>query len=211
MKTKTILVSILAVAIGIAVTGRLTLKPPAVRETARANHPEPVAAPEPAIVPPTASPDPVPMEPAGKPPESAPPSAKPDAAQKVAATPTVAKPPSQGQGKKPKEPLRDLIAREAMSLVGVDPDAEAYWLGAIYDSSLPDQEREDLIEDLNEEGLSDPKHPSPEDLPVILNRIEMIEEIAFTADDFMLSHLLEVYKDLVNLAKITQGVGRPVR
>ncbi len=204
IKTKTILASILAVAIGLAITGRLMFKPPAIQETARANHPEPVAAPEPAVVPPTASPDPAPTEPAGKPPESAPPRAQPDAAPKVAG------PPSQG-GKKTKDPLRDPLARAAMSLVGVDPDAGAYWLGAIYDPSLPDQEREDLIEDLNEEGLSDPKHPSPEELPLILNRIEIIGEVAFTADDFMLPHLMEVYKDLVNLAKITQGLGRPVR
>jgi len=113
--------------------------------------------------------------------------------------------------KKPKEPLRDPLAREAMALVGVDEEAEAYWLEAIYDTSLPDQEREDLIEDLNEEGLSDPKHPGPEDLPVIWYRLGRIPEIAATADDFMLEHLREANKDLANLAEIAQGRGKPVR
>ena len=98
-----------------------------------------------------------------------------------------------------------------MALVGADPEAEAYWLEAIYDSSLPDAEREGLIEDLNEEGLSDHKRPSPEDLPLIMNRIAIIEEIVPHADDFMLPHLREAYKDLLNLAEITQGGGRPVK
>ena len=98
-----------------------------------------------------------------------------------------------------------------MSLVGADPDAEVYWVQAIFDPSLPDREREDLMEDLNEEGLSDKKHPSAEDLPLILNRLALIEEIAPEADDFMLLHLQEAYKDLVNLAKLTQGEGSPVK
>ena len=114
-------------------------------------------------------------------------------------------------GKKPKEPLRDPAARAALGLVGVDIGAEAYWLGAIFDPSLPDQEREDLIEDLNEEGLSDTKRPGPQDLPVILHRLALIEEIASSADDFMLPHLGEAYNDLANLATITQGGGGLVR
>jgi len=98
-----------------------------------------------------------------------------------------------------------------MSLVGVDPDAEAYWLDAIYDPTLPDQEREDLMEDLNEEGLSDQKRPGTQDFPLIINRLALIEEIAPYADEFMLPHLTEAYKDLLNLADITQGGGTPVR
>jgi len=98
-----------------------------------------------------------------------------------------------------------------MSFVGMDSEAEAYWLGAIFDSSLPDNEREDLMEDLNEEGLSDHKRPGPQDLQVILNRLAIIEEILPHADRFMVTHLGEAYKDLVNLAEITQGGGAPVR
>jgi hypothetical protein len=113
--------------------------------------------------------------------------------------------------KKPKPPLQDPVARVAMSLVGADPDAEAYWLEAIFDSSLPDGEREDLMEDLNEEGLSDHKRPGPEDFPLIVNRLALILEIAPEADEFMLRHLGEAYKDLLNLAAVTQGGGEPVR
>lgn len=110
-----------------------------------------------------------------------------------------------------KRELLDPLAREALSLVGADPEAESYWIDAIYDTSLPDKEREDLMEDLNEDGLSDPKRPGPQDLPLILNRLAIIEELAPNADEFMLRHLGEAYKDLVNLAAITQGSGQPVR
>ena len=96
-------------------------------------------------------------------------------------------------------PLQDPVAREALSLVGADPDAEQYWAAAIFDPSLPDQEREDLMEDLNEDGLSDPQHPGPQDLPLIVNRLRIISELAPYADDFMLEHLGEAYKDLVGL------------
>lgn len=107
---------------------------------------------------------------------------------------------------KQKEPLHDPDARVALGLVGADPAAETYWLSAISDTSLPDQEREDLMEDLNEDGLSDPKHPGPEDLPLIVNRLALIEEIAPNADPFMQEHLGEAYKDLNNLL-----AGRPVQ
>ncbi|MBW8863665.1 MAG: hypothetical protein JF609_01855 [Verrucomicrobia bacterium] len=114
-----------------------------------------------------------------------------------------AKPQQQSTGNpaKPKEPLRDPDARTALSLVGIDPDAEAYWVSAISDTSLPDQEREDLMEDLNEDGLSDPKHPGPEDLPLIVNRLAIIEEIAPNADPFMQEHLGEAYKDLSKMLR----------
>ena len=51
---------------------------------------------------------------------------------------------------KPKDPIQDPDARDALSLVGIDPEAEAYWISAINDPTLPPEERKDLIEDLNE-------------------------------------------------------------
>jgi len=106
---------------------------------------------------------------------------------------------SSAPGQKPKKEVRDPDARVALRFVGVDPDAEQYWAEAIFDPSLPDHEREDLMEDLNEEGLSDPRHPSPADLQLIANRIVAIEKVAPHADQFMLPHLAEAYKDLWNL------------
>ena len=110
------------------------------------------------------------------------------------------------------EPLQDPIARVALSLVGMDPDAEDYWFAAINDLSLPAHERQDLIEDLNEEGLSDPEHPTLDDLPLIFSRLELIETIApDAADEVNAEAFMEAYKDLLNLAELAMGGGEPVR
>jgi hypothetical protein len=111
-----------------------------------------------------------------------------------------------------KEPLQDPMARVALAFVGADPEAEAYWLEAINDPSLPGHERSDLIEDLNEDGLSDPKQPTLEDLPLILNRLLLIQELAPNAmDQVNLDAFAEAYKDLLNLADVALGGGQPVR
>lgn len=110
------------------------------------------------------------------------------------------------------EPLQDPIARVALSLVGADPDAEDYWFAAINDLSLPANERQDLIEDLNEEGLSDPEHPTIEDLPLIFNRLALIETIGpDAADEVNAAAFDEAYKDLLNLAALAMGGGQAVR
>jgi hypothetical protein len=110
------------------------------------------------------------------------------------------------------EPLRDPIARVALSLVGIDTDAEDYWFAAINDLTLPANERQNLIEDLNEEGLSDPEHPTIDDLPLIFSRLELIETIApDAADDTNAAAFNEAYKDLLNLAELAMGGGEPVR
>ena len=126
--------------------------------------------------------------------ESSPP---PVAPQKISAAP--AKSSASKKTPPPKEPLQDPNARTALSLVGVDPEAEIYWTEAIFDQSLPDQEREDLMEDLNEAGLADPKHPTSEDLALIQIRLTKIEGLLPYADPFMVEHLGEAYKDLANL------------
>lgn len=104
------------------------------------------------------------------------------------------------QAPKPsKEPLHDPDAREALAMVGLDPQAEQYWLEAIFDSSLPDNEREDLMEDLNEVGFGDPKNLTADDLPLIVNRLQIIQELEPNLDPFMQEHLGEAYKDLANM------------
>lgn len=104
----------------------------------------------------------------------------------------------------PANELQDPDAREALAMVGMDDEADQYWLNAIFDTSLSDKEREDLMEDLNEVGFDDPENVTEDDLPLILNRIELIDAVLPNADDFMAEHLLEAEKDLVNmLASVT--------
>ena len=123
-----------------------------------------------------------------------------------------AKPPAARGGGPAKEPRKDPLARDALALVGLDPGAEEYWYAAINDPDLSAHERQDLIEDLNEEGLSDPKHPGPEDLPVILNRLRVIEAAGpYAMDQVNADAFQEAYKDLVNLAEVVLGGGEPVR
>lgn len=97
--------------------------------------------------------------------------------------------------------MQDPMARVALEFVGADPDAEMYWYEAINDPGLSAHERKDLIEDLNEDGLSDPQNPTMEDLPLILNRMELIESVVWDAmDEVNADAFQEAYKDLVNLA-----------
>ena len=100
----------------------------------------------------------------------------------------------------PQEKTHDPGAREALSLVGADPVAEKYWVSAINNPDLPANERKNLIEDLNEDGLSDPKHPSAEDIPLIVNRLRLIEKLAPDAmDQVNADAFAEAGKDLQKL------------
>ncbi len=104
------------------------------------------------------------------------------------------------------ETVQDPLARVALRFVGADPDAEAYWGMAINDPSLSAHERQDLIEDLNEDGFPDPEHPTASDLPLIVSRIDLIEELAPAAvDKVNWDAFLEAHKDLVNMyVQLTQ-------
>jgi hypothetical protein len=115
---------------------------------------------------------------------------RPEAAVASATTPGGSQKPS------PQDPL----ARLALSQVGADLEAEAYWYEAINDPTLPAQERQDLIEDLNEDGLSNPRRPSAEDMPLILSRLRLLEELApYAMDDVNADAFAEAYKDLIGL------------
>lgn len=92
------------------------------------------------------------------------------------------------------------MEREALRLVGIDPGAEQVWLMAINDPTVPEDMRKDLIEDLNEEGFPDPKNLTPDDAPLILSRLELIEQIAPEAmDEVNDAAFMEAYKDLINM------------
>lgn len=92
------------------------------------------------------------------------------------------------------------IARTALSYVGADQDAEEVWVNAINDPNRSADERKDLIEDLNEDGFPDPKNITPDDLPLIVSRLMLIEELAPDAiDDVNAAAFAEAYKDLANM------------
>jgi hypothetical protein len=91
-------------------------------------------------------------------------------------------------------------ARIALAFVGTDADAESVWFNAINDPFVPPNERKDLIEDLNEDGFADPHHIAPDEMPLVLSRIKLIEQLAPSAvDDTNAAAFQEAYKDLTNM------------
>ena len=92
------------------------------------------------------------------------------------------------------------VARAALGLVGADPQAEEVWFAAINDPNIPAKARQDLIEDLNEEGFEDPRHVTDDDLPLIYSRLALIEQLGPDAmDEVNAAAFAEAYKDLVNM------------
>jgi len=95
-----------------------------------------------------------------------------------------------------KEPL----ARLALNFVGADAQANEFYQKAINDSLLTRSDRKNLIEDLNQDGFADTRNLTANDLPLIQNRIALIEQLAPTAmDDANAAAFKEAYKDLVNM------------
>jgi hypothetical protein len=98
-----------------------------------------------------------------------------------------------------KEPL----ARLALAFVGASPQAAELFHTAVLDQALlPDQRRE-LVEDLNQDGLSNKKTPTPEDLKIIASRYALTQ--AYLLQDYVLNDKVlnaafrEADKDLRNL------------
>lgn len=97
---------------------------------------------------------------------------------------------------------KEKIGRLALSYVGVDPLADEVWIWLINDPELSPKVRRDLIEDLNETGFSDRegRRPTVDDLPLIENRILLLEEHAqFAMDDVTVAAFAEAYKDLTEM------------
>ena len=104
-----------------------------------------------------------------------------------------------------KEPL----ARLALAYVGADAKANEFYQRAINDPVLTRGDRSNLIEDLNEDGFADTRNLTANDLPLIQNRIALIEQLAPSAmDEVNAAAFKEAYKDLLNMrAKVT---GQPL-
>lgn len=96
---------------------------------------------------------------------------------------------------------REPLARLALSFVGADAQANEFYQKAINDPVLTPNHRKNLIEDMNEDGLNF-KNLTDRDLPLILNRIALIEQLAPNAMDAVnAAAFKEAYKDLLNMQK----------
>lgn len=102
-----------------------------------------------------------------------------------------------------KEPL----ARLALNYVGADAQANEFYQAAINDLTLPKDHRRNLIEDLNQDGFADRKNLTERDLPLIQNRLALIEQLApVAADPVNTAAFAEAYKDLL---KMRERILRP--
>lgn len=91
-------------------------------------------------------------------------------------------------------------ARAALGRLGHDPDADEIWIELINDPGLSADARSNLIEDLNEDGLSY-RNLTMDDLPVIEYRLELIEELLpYAMDQVNEDAFKEARKDLVNMS-----------
>jgi len=91
-------------------------------------------------------------------------------------------------------------ARAALAKVGTDANAESTWREAINDPKLPADERQNLIEDLNEAGFANPDQPTTADLPLIQARLALIEELLPKAmDQVNADAFREARKDLLEM------------
>ena len=103
-----------------------------------------------------------------------------------------------------KEPL----ARLALNFVGADTQANAFYEQTINDPILNRSHRKNLIEDLNQDGFADTRNLTAKDLPLIENRIRLIEQMAPSAmDEVNAAAFKEAYKDLLNMR--TKITGQP--
>ena len=90
--------------------------------------------------------------------------------------------------------------RVALKKVGMDADAQTMWLRAINEPAVPAKERQNLIEDLNEEGFPDPKQLTIDDLPLVVTRLELIERVLpQTTDQTNIAAFKEAQKDLLQM------------
>ncbi|HOX58412.1 MAG TPA: hypothetical protein P5205_15220 [Candidatus Paceibacterota bacterium] len=109
-----------------------------------------------------------------------------------------------------KEPL----ARLALTYVGVNDQAAGLFHTAVFDQTLTPDQKRNLIEDLNQDGLSNTRSPTPEELQIITKRYELTQ--AYLQQDYVLNDKLlnaafrEADKDLRNMLQ-RAAAAAPVR
>lgn len=98
-----------------------------------------------------------------------------------------------------KEPL----ARLALAFVGTNPQAEELFHKAVLDQSLLPDQRRNLMEDLNQDGLSGSKAPTEEDLKIIASRYALtqayLQQDYVQGDQLLVEGFREADKDLRNM------------
>lgn len=106
-----------------------------------------------------------------------------------------------------KEPL----ARLALNFAGANAQADELYRAAINDAGLSVDQRRELIEDLNQDGFENLRKPTPRDLELVKNRLELINRYRNDVDHkVVVGAFKEAEKDLLNmLAKHANASPKP--
>ncbi|MBI3874928.1 MAG: hypothetical protein HY300_02990 [Verrucomicrobia bacterium] len=98
---------------------------------------------------------------------------------------------------------REPLARVALAFVGANAQAEQMFGQAVRDPALHGNPIRNLVEDLNQDGISNRKVPTPEDLKLIASRYDLTQQYLqqdfVQADKVLLGAFKEANKDLANM------------
>jgi hypothetical protein len=98
---------------------------------------------------------------------------------------------------------KEALGRVALAYVGANEQAIPLYHSAINDPALTPEQRKNLIEDLNQDGLSNRRNPTPDDLKIIANRYDLaqayLQQPYVQNDPVATAAFLEANKDLFNM------------
>jgi hypothetical protein len=100
---------------------------------------------------------------------------------------------------------KEALGRLALGFVGANNQALELYHKAALDPQLTPDQRRNLIEDLNEDGLNNRRNPTAEDLKVIANRYALTQN--YLQQDYVKNNkvlneaFLEANKDLGNMLR----------
>jgi len=108
---------------------------------------------------------------------------------------------------------RESLARVGLAYVGVSQEAGELWHSAMLDTTLKPDHRRELVEDLNTDGLSNKKNPTPQDLQIIAKRYELtqayLQQDYTQTDPVLRKAFLEADKDLRNMLQRAAAAAAP--
>ena len=109
---------------------------------------------------------------------------------------------------------KEALGRLALNYVGANDQALELYHKAALDAQLKPDQRRNLVEDLNQDGLSNRRNPTPEDLKLIANRYTLtqsyLQQDYVKNDKLLNAAFLEAHKDLANLLQ-RAGVTPPAK
>ena len=107
---------------------------------------------------------------------------------------------------------KEALGRLALNFVGANDQALELYHKITLDPSLKPDQRRQLVEDLNQDGLGNRRNPTPEDLKVIANRYALtqsyLQQDYVKNDKTLNAAFLEANKDLGNMLE-RAGVAPP--